>query len=70
MLKEYNKKRNFVRTPEPRGTTKQSRVDNKSYSENASSYIRNGSEAGKTGDIVDTGGDFGGFDGGGFGNFT
>src|SRR5215207_449325 len=29
MLKEYNKKRNFVRTPEPRGTTKQSRVDNK-----------------------------------------
>jgi len=38
--------------------------------ENASSYIRNGSEAGETGDIVDTGGDFGGFDGGGFGNFT
>ena len=30
MLKEYNKKRNFVRTPEPRGTTKQSRVDNRS----------------------------------------
>src|SRR5215218_5026677 len=29
MLEEYNKKRNFVRTPEPRGTTKQSRVDNK-----------------------------------------
>src|SRR5215211_1163866 len=29
MLKEYNKKRNFVRTPEPRGTTKQSRVENK-----------------------------------------
>src|ERR687891_2977825 len=29
MLKEYNKKRNFVRTPEPRGTTKQSRVDNR-----------------------------------------
>jgi hypothetical protein len=27
-------------------------------------------EAGETGDIVDTGGDFGGFDGGGFGNFT
>src|ERR671924_887970 len=29
MLKEYNKKRNFARTSEPRGTTKQSRVDNK-----------------------------------------
>jgi hypothetical protein len=38
--------------------------------ENASSYIRNGSETDETGDIVDTGGDFGGFDGGGFGNFT
>src|SRR5215208_5000245 len=29
MLEEYNKKRNFARTSEPRGTTKQSRVDNK-----------------------------------------
>ena len=29
LIYEYNKKRDFVRTPEPRGTTKQSRVDNK-----------------------------------------
>ncbi|HJR48051.1 MAG TPA: hypothetical protein VJ799_07850 [Nitrososphaeraceae archaeon] len=29
MIDEYNKKRNFVRTPEPKGTAKQSRVDNK-----------------------------------------
>src|SRR5919112_1003292 len=29
LIDEYNKKRDFVRTPEPRGTTKQSRVDNK-----------------------------------------
>src|SRR5215207_7348883 len=29
MLEEYNKKRNFARTSEPRGTTKQSRVDDK-----------------------------------------
>jgi bifunctional non-homologous end joining protein LigD len=29
MLEEYNKKRNFARTSEPRGMTKQSRVDNK-----------------------------------------
>jgi bifunctional non-homologous end joining protein LigD len=29
MIDEYNKKRNFVRTPEPKGTAKQPRVDNK-----------------------------------------
>jgi bifunctional non-homologous end joining protein LigD len=29
MLEEYNKKRNFARTSEPRGTTKQSKIDNK-----------------------------------------
>src|ERR687892_2901377 len=29
IIDEYNRKRDFVRTPEPRGTAKQSRVDNK-----------------------------------------
>src|SRR5918995_3289480 len=29
MIDEYNKKRNFDRTPEPKGTAKQSGVDNK-----------------------------------------
>src|ERR687895_795954 len=29
VIDEYNRKRDFVRTPEPRGTAKQSRVDNK-----------------------------------------
>ena len=29
IMDEYNRKRDFVRTPEPRGTAKQSRVDNK-----------------------------------------
>src|SRR5919106_3245223 len=30
VIDEYNRKRDFVRTPEPRGTAKQSKVDNKS----------------------------------------
>src|SRR5918999_5100570 len=29
IIDDYNRKRDFVRTPEPRGTVKQSRVDNK-----------------------------------------
>ena len=29
VIDDYNSKRDFVRTPEPRGTAKQSRVDNK-----------------------------------------
>ena len=29
IIDDYNRKRDFVRTPEPRGTAKQSRVDNK-----------------------------------------
>ena len=30
IIDDYNRKRDFVRTPEPRGTVKQSSVDNKS----------------------------------------